>query len=82
MLVLTRKPGESLRIGDDVKITVVASSSGQVRIAIEAPAHVTVHREEVWQRVVAANLEAARVGTAVDEQLAAVRRGRDKEKPR
>ncbi len=65
MLVLSRKPGESLRVGSDVKITVVSTASGQVRIGIEAPADVEILREEVYERIVEANLEAAKSSGAV-----------------
>lgn len=53
MLVLTRRHGESLRIGPDIRVTVVSSTSGQVRIAIDAPEHVGILREEIlseWPR--------------------------------
>lgn len=51
MLVLTRKLGENIRIGDDVKITVLEVRSGQVKLGIEAPPHVKVHREEIYARI-------------------------------
>ncbi len=60
MLVLTRRPGESVRIGPDIRVTVVASSGGQVRIAIDAPSEVGIFREEIFERVAEANVEAAR----------------------
>lgn len=47
MLVLTRKAGESIVIGDDVVITVLEIKGGQVRLGVEAPREVTVHRMEV-----------------------------------
>ena len=50
MLILTRKPGEVIRIGDDVTITVLGVSGQQVRLGIEAPAHVVVDRAEIRQR--------------------------------
>jgi carbon storage regulator len=50
MLILTRRAGESLRIGDDVEVTVMAVNGAQVRIGIKAPANVTVDREEVAER--------------------------------
>lgn len=49
MLVLTRRPGESIHIGDDIKITML-SSAGQVRIGIEAPKELAVHRAEIYQK--------------------------------
>ena len=63
MLVLTRRAGESVRIGSEIRITVISSAGGQVRIGIEAPGRVAVHREEVFDRIVAANVEAASVAT-------------------
>lgn len=74
MLVLSRKPGESLRIGSQVRVTVVSSSHGQVRLAIEAPHEVPVHREEVWERIVQANREAAEASPDTFEALKAARR--------
>lgn len=59
MLVLTRRQGESIRIGSDVRVTIVASGGGQVRIAIDAPTDVGILREELFEKVAAANLEAA-----------------------
>ena len=51
MLVLSRKWNESLMIGDDVKITVVAIRGDKVRLAIEAPANIPVHRREVYDAI-------------------------------
>lgn len=51
MLVLTRRQGESIVIGGDIVITVIEVRSGQVRIGIDAPRHVQVHREEVYEQV-------------------------------
>lgn len=50
MLILTRRVGESLVIGDDVKITVLGVKGNQVRIGVNAPKDVSVHREEILQR--------------------------------
>jgi carbon storage regulator len=50
MLILTRRPLESIRIGPGVRITVLGFKGNQVRIGIEAPPDVPVDREEVWQR--------------------------------
>jgi len=50
MLILTRRAGESLRIGDDVEVTVMAVNGSQVRIGIKAPINISVDREEVAER--------------------------------
>ena len=51
MLILTRRVGESLMIGDDVKVEVLGSHGNQIRIGIDAPKEVPVHREEIYQRI-------------------------------
>ncbi len=51
MLVLTRKVGERIHIGENIVVTVVRLQNDKVRIGIEAPADVNVHREEVYQRL-------------------------------
>ena len=50
MLILTRRAGETLRIGDNVEVTVMAINGSQVRIGIKAPRHVIVDREEIAER--------------------------------
>ncbi len=59
MLVLSRKAGESVRLGDEIRITVISSSAGHVRLGIDAPIQVGVHREEVYQRIAAENVQAS-----------------------
>lgn len=51
MLILTRRAGETLMIGDDVSITVLGVKGNQVRIGVNAPKNVSVHREEIYQRI-------------------------------
>ena len=51
MLILSRRPGESLIIGDNVTINVLGIQGNQVRLGIEAPREVTVHREEIYARI-------------------------------
>jgi carbon storage regulator len=51
MLILTRRVGESVMIGDDVTITVLGVKGNQVRVGINAPKHVAVHREEIYERI-------------------------------
>ncbi len=51
MLILTRRVGETLIIGDDVRVTVLGVRGHQVRIGVDAPKDVSVHREEIYQRI-------------------------------
>jgi carbon storage regulator CsrA len=53
MLILTRRVGEVIRIGADVTVTVLGVNGRQVRVGVQAPPSVTVHREEVFNRIVA-----------------------------
>jgi carbon storage regulator len=60
MLVLTRRPGESITIGDDIVVTVLTSAGGQVRLGIAAPHHVRVLREEILKALQEENSAAAK----------------------
>ncbi|MAR32671.1 MAG: carbon storage regulator [Porticoccaceae bacterium] len=51
MLILTRRVGETLVIGDDIRITVLSARGNQVRMGVNAPKNVAVHREEIYQRI-------------------------------
>lgn len=52
MLILTRKKDEAIKIGDEVTVTVLAVRGNQVRLGINAPKDVSVHREEIYNRIV------------------------------
>lgn len=51
MLILTRRIGESIKIGDEVSITVLNTSGRQVRLGVDAPKSIAVHREEIYNRI-------------------------------
>lgn len=51
MLILTRKMGESLLVGDDVEITVLSIRGNQVKLGVKAPQDISVHRQEIYERI-------------------------------
>ena len=59
MLILTRKPGESLYIGDDIKITIVELKGNQIRVGIDAPQSYRIYREEIYIQILEENRQAA-----------------------
>lgn len=59
MLVLGRRTGENIRIGDDIKVIVLEVRGGQIKLGIEAPLDVQVHREEIYERIQRQNRRAA-----------------------
>jgi carbon storage regulator len=61
MLILTRKIGECIAIGEEIKVYVVDIRGKQVRLGIEAPASAPIYRQEVYQRIVEENRSASRV---------------------
>ena len=59
MLVLTRKLGEVIKIGDKIKVVVVSVEGGSVKLGVEAPEEIPVHREEVYEKIAAENKAAS-----------------------
>ena len=77
MLQLSRKAGETIVIGDDIRITVMQVAGGSVRVGIEAPRSVPVYREELWLAVQAENRAAADASASAElPVLSDVRRER------
>lgn len=75
MLILARKPGESLYVGDDIHITVLSVQGKQVKIGITLPPDKVVYREEVYRRVMEENRMA--LATSTEDLLAAAQLWRD-----
>ena len=69
MLVLSRKKEESVMIGEDVEITIVAVEGDKVRLGIKAPKDVQVHRKEVYQRIAEENIQAAKIPKGMLKEL-------------
>lgn len=59
MLILSRKVGESIRIGDDIEVIVSALDKNKVRLGIKSPRHIPIYREELYQKIEQENREAA-----------------------
>ena len=69
MLIITRRPGEKVMLGDDVVIEVIEVSGSSVRIGIAAPRSVPVYREEIWRAVRDENAAAAKSEAKLPEDL-------------
>jgi len=67
LLIFSRKIGEKIRVGDDIEIVVLEMKKGQVRLGINAPRNLSVHREEVYQRILEENRLAAASALDTDE---------------
>jgi carbon storage regulator len=74
MLQLTRKPGETIVIGDDIRVQVIQIAGGGVRLGIDAPRSVPVYREEILDAVRAENAAAAQASAELPPGLSDVRR--------
>ena len=69
MLILTRKLGESIAIGDDIKLVILDIKGRQVRIGVQAPKETKVYREEVYQLITEQNRQAASHSSGIEEIL-------------
>ncbi|MGS2778883.1 carbon storage regulator CsrA [Robertmurraya sp. GLU-23] len=61
MLVLTRKAGESIKIGEDIEITILSTKNDQIRIGINAPKKLEIYRKELLEQILVENVQAATV---------------------
>jgi carbon storage regulator len=73
MLVLTRKTGEAIQIGDHIEITVLSIQGDQIKLGINAPKHVEIHRREVYLSIQESNNEAASISQNIIEKLKTTR---------
>jgi len=69
MLVLMRKVGESIMIGDDVEVTVVSADENKVKLSINAPREVPVYRREIYDAIKEENIQAARSAISLEKDI-------------
>ena len=72
MLILARKAGEAIAINDDIKVKVLEIKGGQVKLGVDAPNHVAVHREEIFLRILEENRRAAMEAPADLSELSSI----------
>ena len=84
MLILTRKPGESLYIGDNIKIIIVEIKGNQIRVGIDAPTEMRIYREEIYLQILEENKKAAEAAQSSEaglESLGKVWQGMGEQRP-
>lgn len=69
MLILTRKPGESLYIGDNIKVIIVEIKGNQIRVGIDAPTELRIYREEIYLQILEENKKAAEASQTTEAGL-------------
>ena len=69
MLILTRKQGESVAIGDDIQVTVVEIQGKLVKLGVKAPREIAVHRQEIYEKIQQENIRAAQISQEDIEKL-------------
>lgn len=81
MLVLTRKPGQSVYIGDDIKVTLMEIRGNQIRVGVDAPSSVRIYREEIYLQIMEENRSAAEQAAHAPSDLTAVASAWKSQKP-
>jgi carbon storage regulator len=76
MLIITRKLGEEITIGDDIVITLLEIKSGQVKIGIKAPKDITIHRREIYERIRQENMKSIQINESDLKAAAEILSGR------
>lgn len=79
MLILSRRPGESVHVGDDIKITILSIKGQQIKLGLEVPEHMTVYREEIYLRVQTQNASALELDNNDLMMAAAIWTSKDKQ---
>lgn len=69
MLVLSRRANESVMIGEEIEVTIVAVEGDKVRLGIKAPKEIEVHRKEVYERIAKENIQAAQIPQGMLKEL-------------
>ncbi|MCB0359347.1 MAG: carbon storage regulator CsrA [Bdellovibrionales bacterium] len=82
MLILTRKPGESVYIGDDIKVTLMEIKGNQVRVGVDAPPSVRIYREEIYLQILEENKSAAALSAEAPADLGDVAKAWKDQKPK
>ena len=77
MLVLTRKLGEKIQIGDDISVLIMDIKGKQVRLGIDAPSHVTIHREEIFKKIQEENIKASNIELSEFDKIKKLLAGKD-----
>jgi carbon storage regulator len=77
LLVLTRKLGEKIQIGDDISVLIMDIKGKQVRLGIEAPSNVIIHREEIFKKIQEENIKASNIDLSEFDKIKKLLAGKD-----
>lgn len=82
MLILTRKTGESILIGDDIEVVITSIDQNKVRVGIKSPSHIPIYREELYRKIQQENRNAALMGKEEFDNMLEMFTGVPENKPR